>query len=211
MQSLESSFTALSCRFWSLVTLRERAQTLETWLDQSHNRRLRSCTVHNTLGEYSVETFMTEHVFHYRETKSKPSGWRIESWQETYCDGFVKALCCNLQFCYRCHDHSFCWLLSKPIWAECCSNKLFIIMSDAEDARKHHTVAIKLLSCGAASSKSILCATKPPPSLCRVLGPDADQENVLQDSVGQGSVKEKTAPLLHPWARPLIIPDTCTT
>lgn len=53
-------------------------------------------------------------------------------------------------------------------------------MSDGEDARKHHTVAIKLLSCGAASSKSILCATKPAFTL-RVLGPDADQDSVLQD------------------------------
>lgn len=46
------------------------------------------------------------------------------------------------------------------------------------------------------------------PSLCRVLGPDGDQESVLQDSVGQGSVKEKSTLLSHQSTRPLIIPDT---
>ena len=86
-------------------------------------------------------------------TKSKPSGL---NWILTGC--ILWWICKGLVVIYSCHDHSFGWRLPEPIWAECCSNKLFIIMSDREDARTHYAAAIKLPSCNAASSKSILCA-----------------------------------------------------
>lgn len=63
-------------------------------------------------------------------------------------------------------------------------------MSDREDARTHHTAAIKLPSCSAASSKSLLCRLNLP-SLCGVLGPGADEEAVsglCKSRLGKGRV-----------------------
>lgn len=52
--------------------------------------------------------------------------------QERPCDGCVSGSVGNLQL--RRHDQGSHWLPSKPIRAECCSNKLFIIIPDGEEA-----------------------------------------------------------------------------
>lgn len=55
--------------------------------------------------------------------------------QERPCDGCVSGSAGNLQLrCRRRHDQGSHWLPSKPIRAECCSNKLFIIIPDGEEA-----------------------------------------------------------------------------
>lgn len=53
--------------------------------------------------------------------------------QERQCDGCVSSSAGNLQLRRR-HDHGSHWLPAKPIRAECCSNKLFIIIPDGEEA-----------------------------------------------------------------------------
>lgn len=56
--------------------------------------------------------------------------------QERPCDGCVSGSAGNLQLRrrHRRHDQGSHWLPSKPIRAECCSNKLFIIIPDGEEA-----------------------------------------------------------------------------
>lgn len=55
--------------------------------------------------------------------------------QERPCDGCVSGSAGNLQLRRRRrHDQGSHWLPSKPIRAECCSNKLFIIIPDGEEA-----------------------------------------------------------------------------
>lgn len=54
--------------------------------------------------------------------------------QEQPCDGCVSSSAGNLQLRRRRHDHGSHWLPAKPIRAECCSNKLFIIIPDGEEA-----------------------------------------------------------------------------
>lgn len=56
--------------------------------------------------------------------------------QERPCDGCVSGSVGNLQLRRhrRRHDQGSHWLSSKPIRAECCSNKLFIIIPDGEEA-----------------------------------------------------------------------------
>lgn len=55
--------------------------------------------------------------------------------QERPCDGCVSSSAGNLQLRRR-HDHGSHWLPAKPIRAECCSNKLFIIISRRRGGRR---------------------------------------------------------------------------
>lgn len=83
-------------------------------------------------------TWMTGHLLAKsspHHTSTGPIGaCRIR--QEMPCDGCVSGG--NLRLC-RCHNHGSRWLSAKPIRAECCSNKLFIIIPDGEKAADSHS------------------------------------------------------------------------